>query len=221
MGRFRGFPLLSLVLLGFAVPASASVVSFTGTFTEDNDVQLFTFSLLTSSTVTLQTLGFGGSADNPGGTNAAGQIILPGGFESVLQIYDAATGDAIGGPILPGPDPDCSPRTPDPNRAGFCQDAYAQEFLPAGNYLLALTQNANLPNGNLSDGFYYADTVPDPNFNSGFVGSFGFPGSGRWAVDLLSVDSAQEVPEPAPAVLTASALLAAILAAKFHKHKRV
>lgn len=200
----RGTPrklfIIIMLLASSTVVASADAISFTGTFTEDNAVQFFTFSLLTTQTVTLQTLGYGG------GTNAAGHVIPAGGFESVLQVYDAA-GNAIGGPILPGPDPTCGPRTPDPNRGGFCQDAYAQELLSSGSYLLALTQNANLPNGNLSDGFYYVDTDPEPFFNNGFVGTFGYQGNGNWAVDILNVDSAQAVPEPGPLALTGTTLL--------------
>jgi hypothetical protein len=203
-----------------AFPACAANISLTGTFVHDNDVQLFTFNLSSASTVTFQTLGFGGSADNPGGTNAAGQVILPDGFESVLQVYDGITGVAIGGPILPGPDPGCAPRTPDPGRGNFCQDAYGQESLAAGIYLLALTQNPNLPNGNLNDGFFYVDTIPDPNFNSGFVGTFGFQGTGRWAVDILNVDAATAVSEPTLMPLTGALLLAGLGAAKFRHSRR-
>src|ERR1700730_6185935 len=106
-----------------ATPVFSGSFSFLGNFVHDNDVQLFTFSLVSDATVTVQTLGFGGSAALPGGMNAAGQTVVPGGFESVLQIYQAFTGTAVGGPIQPGPDPVCSPRSPDPGRLGFCQDA--------------------------------------------------------------------------------------------------
>src|SRR5882757_825870 len=126
---------LAIALLGVALPATSASFSFQSTFNLDNDVQLIAFNLLSGRTVTLQTLGYGG------GTNANGQVIPAGGFESALQVFDAATGTAIGGTLFPGPDPTCPPRTPDPNRNNFCQDAYGQMFLGAGNYLLALTQN--------------------------------------------------------------------------------
>jgi hypothetical protein len=206
---FRLALLLGLVFIS-SVEGFSGTFSFTGTFAHDNDVQLFTFTLLSGGTVTLQTLGFGGSTDNTNGTNAAGQIIFPGGFESMLQVFDANTGNAIGGTLLPGPSPTCGLRTPDPNRNNFCQDDYGQQVLGPGIYLLALTQSANAPNGNLSDGFFYVDTVPDPNFNNGFVGTFGFQGNGNWAVDILGADSASvvgAVPEPAPAALIFATLM--------------
>jgi hypothetical protein len=93
-----------------------------------------------------------------------------------------------------------------------CFDAYAQLALPAGDYLLALTQNANAPLGNLSDGFFYTTVIPDPAFNNHFVGTFGFQRDAHWAVDLLFVDAAAPlngVPEPGSAALIAAALLLA------------
>ncbi len=198
------------ICFAFAAPAFPGSFSFTGNFDNDNDVQLFTFNLAASATVTLQTLGFGGSAALPGGLNAAGQAIAGGGFESVLQIYSAPSGVAVGGPIQPGPNPTCPPRTPDPARLNFCQDAYAQVLLPAGSYFVALTQSANDPLGNLSDGFFYVDTVPDPNFNNGFVGTFGFQGTSAWALDISNVTTAAAVtttvPEPSAVLLTATTL---------------
>ncbi len=136
----------------------------------DNDVQRFNFDVLVNTTVTLQTFGYGG------GTNANGDVIPSGGFESTLQIFAIPSGLAVGGSILPGPDPTCGPRTPDPTRLNFCFDVYAQVFLTAGNYEVALTQSPNVANGNLGDGFLYD---ADPNFNNGFVGTLGFQGSSR------------------------------------------
>jgi hypothetical protein len=135
---------------GCAAPGFAARFSFTGAFNHDNDVQLFDFNLISDGLVTLQTLGYGG------GTNVAGQTILSGGFEPILQIYTSG-GSAVGGEINPGPGGgSCAPRVPDPNRNSFCQDAYAPGlFLNAGSYILALTQSPNTPNGNLSAGFFF------------------------------------------------------------------
>jgi len=182
----------------------AGQFSFTGIFLNDNDLQLFTFSLAAPGTVTLQTLGYGG------GTNAAGDTIPAGGFEPVLGLFDSL-GTAISGPIQPGPDPTCPPRNPDPARFNFCQDAFAQFSLPAGSYIVSLTQSQNDPLGNLGDGFFYTTVLPDPNFNNGFVGSFGFPGNGSWALDIIGADAATEagaVPEPDTFILAAGAVLA-------------
>jgi hypothetical protein len=140
-------------------------------------------------------------------------VILPGGFESTLQIFASPSGLAIGGPILPGPDPTCGPRNPDPNRLNFCFDAYAQVFLTAGDYEVALTQSPNTANGNLGDGFLYD---ADPNFNNGFVGTFGLQGDSHWALDITGTSPAV-VPEPRSALLVASAFLLVGLGV----HKRV
>ena len=208
MTTIRRLAILGTVLLGCIAPAIGASLSFQGNFVHDNDVQLFAFTLSADDTITLQTFGYGG------GVNANGQVISAGGFESALQVFNAANGQAVGGPILPGPDPGCAPRNPDPARFNFCQDAYAQLFLTTGEYLLALTQYQNLPIGNLSDGFFYVDAVPDPNFNNGFVGSFNLPGTSAWALDIVAVDSAQSAPEPSTIMLAPAVLLFAAIAAR-------
>jgi len=193
---------LAILLVGISAPAVAVNFSFTGNFVNDNDVQLFNFNLLADATVTLQTFGYGG------GTNANGDAILPGGFESTLQIFDYPSGAVNGGSILPGEVPNCGPRNPDPGRLGFCRDAYAQVFLTAGSYQVALTQYDNLANStNLSNGFTHDG---DPSFNSGFMGTFGFQGDSHWALDIVAADSASPVvgaPEPGSALLAAPAFL--------------
>lgn len=203
---------ISIVLGSPAFPAS---LSFTGGFGHDNDVQLFGFNLLIGATVTFQTLGYGGSGV---GLNAAGQNILPGGFEPVLGIFHADTGALEGAAIQPGPPGDlstCPPRAQDPNRLGLCQDAYAQVFLSAGNYLLSLTQSGNDPIGpNLSDGFFWVDVLPIPDFNNGFLAPDGLQGTSAWALDISFVDAAGEVPEPASALLVAAGLILAGIGAR-------
>lgn len=189
---------MAVLLAGVTVSASAASFSYMGNFTNDNDVKFVNFNVLTDTTVTLQTFGYGG------GTNANGDVISAGGFESTLQLFAVPSGLAIGGSILPGPDPSCSPRTPDPNRLNFCQDDYAQVFLTTGAYVVALTQSPNTANGNLGDGFFYDG---DPNFNNGFVGTFGFQGDSHWALDISSADIGVTTPEPGTALPALSALL--------------
>jgi hypothetical protein len=186
--------------------AFAGSFSFTGIFSHDNDLQLLYFSLSTPGTVTLQTFGYGG------GTNAAGIGLPAGGFEPVLGVFDSF-GIAVSGPLQPGPDPTCGPRNPDPARLNFCQDVYGQLTLGAGDYIVSLTQSPNDPLGNLSDGFFYIDVVPDPNFNNGFVGTFGLPGNGNWALDIIGADATQS-PEPGTIVLAVGAILMMAAAAR-------
>ena len=208
IGTFSRAVFAAALLAALAVPVSAGSFSFTGNFVNDNDVQMFTFSLASDATVTFQTFGYGG------GTNANGQVILAGGFEPVLQVYDAPSGDAEGGPIQPGPDPLCGPRNTDENRDYLCQDAYTQMFLTAGDYFLSLTQSPNDPLGDLSQGFLYVDAIPDSNFNKGFVGTVDYPGTSAWALDIVGVDTAAEqsgVPEPASALLVAAGLMLAAI----------
>jgi hypothetical protein len=208
--RWSSFPrvgaLFSILFIS-TLPAFSGNFSFTGSFTNDNDVQPFTFSLLSPGLVTLQTLGYGGSANNTGGTNALGQVILPGGFETMLSLF-FADGTAVDGTYTPDPPaPACGLRTPDPARDNFCFDVYQQVSLAAGTYLLRLTQNPNSANGNLGAGFLFDS---DPNFNNGFVGTIGFQGTPNWAVDILGVDQASipgAVPEPAAVFLMAGSLL--------------
>src|SRR5258708_28724706 len=82
-----------------SVAGVAGQFSFVGNFVNDNDVQLFSFTLLSPGTVTVQTWGYGG------GTNASGQVIAPPGFESVLAIFQSPSGTAAPGPFDPGPPP--------------------------------------------------------------------------------------------------------------------
>jgi hypothetical protein len=198
----------AVIAAALALPAFPAAFSFEGTFFHDNDVQLFNFSLLSPTTVTLETWSYGG------GTLANGNTVSPGGFAPELQVFDAPSGDAQGGLIVPGVYPDCAPRNPDPNRAPSCQDAYAQMFLAAGSYYLSLTQAGNDPLGdpviNLSAGFFWLNgPAPDPNFNGGFQTIMG-QGTGAWALDILSVDSAGPLtgaPEPGSALLAAAVVL--------------
>lgn len=207
----------AVMAAALAGPVLAGNVSFTGSFVYDNDVQLFTFSLASDATVTFQTLGYGG------GTNVNGQAVAKGGFIPVLQVYFASSGIAQGGIIQPGPDAGgCGSRNLDPDRLFFCMDAFANVPLTAGSYILSLTQSPNDPIGNnLSDGFFYVNAVPDPDFNLDpvslkhfFDASTNKQGTGAWALDIINVDEAAPVggvPEPASALLvTAGLLLAAI-----------
>jgi hypothetical protein len=209
LSRFAAIPVMLAVS---AVPGLASEFSFTGNFFQDNDVVLFSFHLNDPGTVTLQTWSYGG------GFNQRGDLIDSGGFEPVLQVYEAFTGAASSGLLIPGTYSSCGPNNPDGSRLGACFDIYAQIVLPGGYYYLALAQNPNTPLGsnNLSDGWQYD---ADPNFNNGFVGSFGFQGRTDWAVDILSVDDAALTPEPSSGALLGAAFLAALAAGRMRRRK--
>ena len=60
--------------------ARAAAFSFTGTFTTDDQLEIFSF-VADSTSAVMRTWGFAG------GTNAAGTLIPDGGFDPVLSLY--------------------------------------------------------------------------------------------------------------------------------------
>ena len=64
--------------------ALPSDFSFQGTLNGDDGIQLFTFSVSSPSTVTIQTLSYAG------GINAQGVTIPNGGFDPVLTLFDSS-----------------------------------------------------------------------------------------------------------------------------------
>jgi hypothetical protein len=177
-----------------AIPASAADFSFTGNFTQDDNVQLFTFAVGAPSTVTLRTLSYAG------GTNAAGQAIARGGFDPILALFDST-----GARINQNDDGDSS-EVPVDSVTGQYYDTYLQSMLNPGTYTVSVMQYDNFAGDNLSDPF---DRAGEGNFTAGFgcqdnQPAFndvsGVAGCGRdshWAFDILGVESAaQGVPEP-------------------------
>jgi len=179
---FTGSLALAVAFFGGGT-ARASVMSFQGTFSQDDDVQYFNFSLLTAGSIDLITWSYGG------GFNLSGDPIAPGGFDPYLSVFDAG-----GAQLLTAIDDNgaCPPL----NAAnGNCFDAELSIPLPAGNYILALTQSGNFPNGpTLADGFSASGTG---NFTGGpFLDIFANQQDGHWALDVAQVDSATAIPEP-------------------------
>src|SRR3954447_9781293 len=88
---FHGGPMLIrrvthafLFLLLFGSLVHASTFSFAGAFQHDTDIQAFTFTLLNPTAgVSLRTWSYAGGSD------AAGDLIPSGGFESYLNLYMA------------------------------------------------------------------------------------------------------------------------------------
>jgi hypothetical protein len=214
--------LRACLVTAFAVSAvHANNFSFTGSFITDDEVQLFSFTLADTATVTFQTYGYGG------GFNAAGTAIPTDGFESVLTWF-GSDGSYLGDSLFNG----CgSGNTYD----SACLDAYAQASLGPGTYTLALTQSGNNANseagfpGDLSYGFseqglgdYTPSTTDDPDC-SAFCGTLGTQENGNWAVDILNATSAVAVsatPEPATFLPAGFGLFLAALAMRRRLHKK-
>lgn len=193
--------LFSLAFLFFgSQSATAANFSFTGNFNQDDNVGFFTFTVAAAGAVSLETLSFSG------GVNAAGDTIASGGFVPSLFLW------ASDGTYLSGVAPSTG-------------DALFTPSLTAGSYIVALTENNNAALGDLPGGVLDPNqfsqsgqgnfTVPAFSNTPGTPGAFIAPdGSQRtsaWALDILTVDSAQTagnvpVPEPGTLVLAAAGL---------------
>ena len=73
--------------------AAAGNFSFTGTFSQDDQLQIFQFTAPSASTL-LRTWGYAG------GTNFDGNLILPGGFDPILSVFDATGGLVSSSPLI-------------------------------------------------------------------------------------------------------------------------
>jgi len=190
--------------------------SYAGTFSADDDVVLFNFSVDTESSVILRTYGYGGGVQDDGNAVAAG------GFDPVLTLFDDA-GLIIGGSV-----DDPTGESAVDMATGLALDAFLDQALPAGSYTVALTQYDNIiPGGTFDIGFFrvgdpaFTARLPDVNgscSNGQFCSydSLGNPvnRSSAWALDIRNVVSASVVPAPAAAWLFGSGLLGLIALAR-------
>ncbi len=180
----------------FSGAAAAADFSFQGTFSQDDDVQLFSFEVGASSTVTLRSLGYAG------GVNSAGQIITRGGFDTILALFDNS------GTLINSNDDGEENVAPD-IATGQRWDAFLETELTPGSYSVTVMQFDNFANGpDLADGFFRQG---EGNFTAGFgCGADAFcdisgvspfdQRSNQWAFDVLNVNSAtgsvSAIPEP-------------------------
>ncbi len=218
--------MLSLSVCGvFAAAGMADDFSFTGTFTQDDNVQQFNFAVGAPSTVTLRTYSYAG------GTNAAGQVIPRGGFDPILALFDGA------GNLLNQNDDGGCGKVPADSGTGMCWDTYLQSGLAPGNYSVTVMEYDNFANGpNLANGFTeqgngnFTPQIASNCQAAQFCDVSGVsPWNQRdshWAFDILNVASATEVVPsgppansvPEPGTLTALAL--AGLSVVLHKRRR-
>jgi hypothetical protein len=178
--------LFSMLLLS-SVTVNAASLSFAGNLANDDDVQLFNFSISSPSDVTLRTWSYAG------GINANGEIISSGGFDPILALFDG-TG------LLIDQNDDGSGVPTDPS-TGNPYDTLLTTSLASGDYTVSVMQYDNFANGpTLADGF-------------GGTGAVNFDGrTSFWAVDIDGVDDASvsSVPVPAAVWLFGTGLLGLI-----------
>jgi hypothetical protein len=204
--------LLAIAILLSSFGANASSFSFTGSFSDPNEVQYFNFSVSSTGDLLIRTLSHGG------GVMADGTVVEAGGFDPVLTVFRnkddfpflVEVDDCIDlGSI-------CDTVNLDPNftvkfDAVLTSTSFIEQDLSpleAGNYILALTQFENFANPPiLSKGFSngavgYEYPVP----NSTVV----YSRTKAWALDIIGVDSAEmvaSVPIPATAWLFGTAFI--------------
>lgn len=138
----QGFAVAVVCCLSvFTQPASAATLSFTGAFTQDDQVVFFPFTVTAASDATFRTLSYGGDTD------ANGDPVSSGGFDPVLSLFDG-TGDLLIF-VDDGAEPDIQA---DP-ATGLALDSFFTWSLTPGNYTLTLSQSNNYPGAMLADPF--------------------------------------------------------------------
>jgi hypothetical protein len=228
------------LLLAFSVLAlvpgalQADFVSYTGTLSSSTDVVEETFTLSSPGTIGLQTWGFGG------GTNAAGDVISPGGTDPFLAIFSGIGAsatiltDGMGNPF--GTSLDLSnygnpnflgcPPAGAPVIGGSAQCGDITMTLPslaAGTYTVALSDGQYIPqavfdNGTLGEGF---SDLTGGGFCNLVINGVGCPDSlgGAYAFDITGLPGAA-VPEPATGTWVGTVLLGWALIRTSQKKKR-
>ena len=202
----------ALFVAGFLLlsgSASATNFSFTGTFGTDDEHQIFSFTVASTSTITLRTWSYAG------GTNAAGTLIARGGFDPILALFDS-TGAKIG----ENDDGGCGLVAGDAVTTA-CWDTFFTATVNAGTYFASVQEYDNFNLGTLADGFSrdgqgnFTGGFNCPDDQPSFQDVTGLPGCGRtnaWAFDILGVDTATVenptgVPEPASLALLGAGLI--------------
>jgi hypothetical protein len=183
---------LALALSMFALPATPTTIttlSFTGSLDpgNPNDVFFATFTLATVSSLNIQTYGYGGTLNAPGGVNAAGMVIAAGGFDTYVSLF-AGTGPSATF-LASNDDGLCPPGHASP----ACHDStLTLSGLAAGSYTLALS---------VFDNISFAENLGSGTLGDGFVGFGDYfdaaSGTTRTSAYAIDISGNFAVPEPA------------------------
>jgi len=199
-----------VVLLATAGTAAVGAnFSFTGTFSQDDQLEIFKFTS-TGGVAVLQTWGYAG------GTNAGGQSISAGGFDPILSLFGPGATLVASTPLIAQNNDGAGVAT-DP-ATGFAFDSFLTASLSAGQtYFLVLSQFDNFANGPTFGGGF--SEQGNGNFTPGAFGcggtSFCDNGAdqrnGNWSVDITgNVTAASDTtgaPEPRYTLFLGAAFL--------------
>jgi len=184
------------------LPAEAANFSFRGTFSQDDNVQLFNFTVGAPSTVTLRSYSYAG------GTQADGTVIPRGGFDPILALFDST------GARINQNDDGFPPNVPIDPPTGVSYDTFLQSTLAVGNYTVAVMQFNNFAGLTLSSlfsrqgqGNFTATSYPCGQ--SAFCDITRNGRTNAWAFDVLNVAQATQV-EAVPEPLTVGGAMLAI-----------
>ncbi len=201
----------TILTLEISNSAQAATMSFTGTFSADDSLASFDLTLTNSLTnITAQTFSYGG------GTQADGNVVLPGGFDPILTLFDS-NGNFLA-------DSDDGMGNIDPN-TGEAFDAFLQfDGLTPGDYTVVVSQFDNFFEsffGSPSFTYQGEPTFTNEGFfpgcsNGQFCDDTGDNRTNEFALDITTTTNTQVVPEP----LTILGSITALGAGAIFKKKR-
>ncbi len=214
LSRFGFLVLACCLSMGVA---AAGNFSYTGAFSQDDQLQVFLFTAPSGSAL-VRTWSYAG------GLNDAGQVILPGGFDPILTVFDA-TGGLVASSSLVDTNNDGAGVDTDPATGSAADSLLVLTLLTPGNtYALILSQYDNSASGlTYGDGFSKSGQGNFTAAEFGCSGTEPFCDSslaqrnGQWAVDILGAGTASEVteagavPEPGTTLMLVTGLSSLVL----------
>jgi hypothetical protein len=210
-----GFAVLAVLLCPLACLAGSPADLFQGTFSEDDQVELFSFTSNGSTPITIESYGYAGGV-------FGSTTIAAGGFAPDATVFDASGDQEVtdsGG--------HCPPTGTD-SVTGNCDDPYIQQVFSAGTYTLALTVYDNLPVDALSDGFRQTGNPGFTCAEGGMTGEFCDvtdalyrQRTGNYAISIAGATAASDItsatPEPATLPLM---LCGALMVTTLYRRRR-